>query len=288
MKIFDKLAGMAGNTAFLVVLAAALSGCFDFGGLTRNNASECPPNQAAGSDKPACNPPPQLACTEANFMKVCYGDASSLMCEEGRCVSTRLCETNANCASGLVCVGYTKDIKWGLCTSMTSTDPKICQTSGDCAEGVECNDNPQCQTKICTAGHCAPAPDPNACKMNATCPLGNACDGSGQCQGNLLCDTTKKQCVVPLAATCGSNSDCPSGAFCTGEGTGKTCKNPNGQSCTGGNQCISNICKTGKCVGNYGDACSSPDACNSGICTAGKCDLPTCSRIVLGTLSPRL
>jgi hypothetical protein len=32
MKIFDKLAGMAGNTAFLVVLAAALSGCFDFGG----------------------------------------------------------------------------------------------------------------------------------------------------------------------------------------------------------------------------------------------------------------
>lgn len=264
----------------LATIVATLAACFDFEGLKRNNSDPCPENMSMESQMASCMPPPPLACTPENFMKVCYGDSKTLMCEEGRCVSgpTGKCETSANCAKGLVCTMYQSGVRWGNCAAETSTNPAICQPEGNCALGIDCKVDSNCATKVCTAGKCAPAPDPNACKATKDCPVGNICDTGDQCTSK-LCDTSRKTCVLGLNVTCGSNTDCQTGAFCTsnGDNPSKTCKNPNGGTCNANPECISGSCVAGKCLGKYMDPCSSPDACASGLCVAGKCDLPNCA-----------
>jgi hypothetical protein len=92
-------------------------------------------------------------------------------------------------------------------------------------------------------------------------PLGGACNDLDPCaNGAAYCN----------GSVCGGK-----GAVCTGLCAVSTCANGQcgggGGSCYNNSQCVSHICKTGKCRAKLGAACTKPGNCFSGRCSGGVC-----------------
>lgn len=169
-------------------------------------------------------------------------------------------------------------------------------TEDKCANGVPSNPDEaagtSCVGGVCNGmGICAECVDDTTCPANKTCDVatfscklkqGQTCAVAadcitGQCADGLCCDTacaaTCEHCALAASkGTCtavptgqDTGGDCPSGQACDGS---KACKSEDGQSCSGGGDCLSSFCTDGVCCDNAcGGTC---ERCNDG--TVGQCE----------------
>ncbi len=77
-------------------------------------------------------------------------------------------------------------------------------------------------------------------------------------------------CALAGAAACGASDSS------SGPGGASVVKPGNGAICTANADCASNVCTTGKCVGNGlllppGNPCTTNGVCASGVCASGRC-----------------
>jgi hypothetical protein len=151
------------------------------------------------------------------------------------------CRLDADCAQGLVCVSDAPD-QPGLCRGDLGFDS--CRTKVDCREGLVCEE------RVCRA------------------PLRAACKEEGDCAQGLTC--ANGICLAKEGSTCTAGEDCTTQACnngtCVADTLLRVCR-------TGGDCGPDQVCGSGsrRCQLNIGQPCKSKQECNSDICKAGTC-----------------
>jgi hypothetical protein len=172
----------------------------------------------------SCGPPAQYACVAAGS-----GSAGTA------------CMTNADCASGLNCIGYSSTLR---------TCEKQCTDSSECG-GTLCADYSACNEAV-RGKFCLRACTDFMPAGAAACGMGFKCD-TAACIGTF--------CIAAGTAKSGScmgSSDCAAGYICvnvSSDGGGPTCT----QLCQ-----TNSDCTTGSCIGN--SDCSNGPPTNIKFC----------------------
>jgi len=213
------------------------------------------------------------------------------------------CTTSDTCAVG-VCVGVPNT--GNLCGDQTSTQcngPDTCivgtctnpnlKTGNSCNDGVLCTTGDICVVGVCvgepnTGNSCGAGPDPNGCSGRDLCLLGvcspnhvlpgiscNNGDGqtcTGACNGSGSCVT-----APGTGESCDNENQCTSdvceAGFCVGFPliSGTSCDNGDGQECTGAcnaiGSCVTAPATRGSC--SDGNSCTAGDRCSAGVCDPG-------------------
>jgi hypothetical protein len=234
------------------------------------------------------------ACDIAGKLGTCSPVADGTVCGASTC-SGPAQKTEKKCASGS-CADISVSCEPYLCVTddclAACTSDSQCIASAHCA-GTACvpdkpNGQPCTADSQCTSGFCHTI-DKVCC--NELCMPVSGCSyvpSTGVSTTTLkscktgTCTSTTQSCglyrgdaaMVGCLTSCSTDNDCVVAAYCDGSAC-KT-KQPNGQPCTGANQCQSGICAEGVC-------------CNS-ACDAGPCDscvvtgkVGTCSYLPAGT-----
>ena len=250
-------------------------------------------------------------CKKKNGQECTGGSAcASGFCKDGKCCNTECSGMCLSCASG-TCSAVLSQDDAPECTGInTCNGDSICRKkqaqacSGDeaCASG-HCKDGRCCDTSCtaacysCESGTCTKITsrdDISECTAATTCDangvckpkLGQACSAGTQCASgfckdgvccNEACTGACRSCATGTCADIRNAEDDPE---CTGLNTCSAygeCRKKNGQSCMGGSECASGICKDGKCCNTECDgACL---GCATGSCMAIKNaeDEPECT-----------
>ncbi len=168
-------------------------------------------------------------------------------------------------------------------------------------DGISCDDGQACSgLDVCKAGKCTGAQDLCACKTHSDC---QKLDDGNLCNGGLYCDTSgaKSMCKPDFstAVTCPTGSDCqpsfcdPKSGKCTVLALDGTQGNPapcdDGNPCTGGDQCVSGSCTSGKAIcecltdgdcGDDGNLCNGTTYCDKNVfpfaCKVNPATVVTC------------
>jgi uncharacterized repeat protein (TIGR01451 family) len=210
-------------------------------------------------------------------------DCTSGSCKSQRCVaSSSGCWVDSECSSGQYCNRsiYTCATKLDKGTAIpsdglhggTCSDAAAVCLSGLCnsssstcgvANGGDCSSANQCQNNTCSAQHCVPAS--NGCWVDSNCATGNYCNrGTMTCTPKLTTGTAIPNDGLHGGTCSDAGAVCQSG-LCNSSTS--TCAANNGTMCSNANTCVSNTCKSGRCVpaasGCYEDVnCSAGTYCN--------------------------
>ncbi len=221
------------------------------------------------------------------------------------------CETNADCAAGVLCVGNVcgdKLPRGAACTLSGQCFSGHC-VDGSCCGDASCATPPgQCYAAAgsCASGTCSYTAKAagTACNDGNPGTFGDACNGSGTCAGTTsACNTPPNtQCYNPAGSwdgskcvytpkttdtSCNDGNACTTGDVCNGSGTcggGSTlvCNAPPGQcyqptgTCTSAGGCTYAF-KSSDFTCDDGNPCTIGDRCNgSGACkgTTLSCNNP--------------
>ena len=217
-------------------------------------------------------------------------ECSSSKCVDGFCCNTvcdGACESCALPALQGTCSPYggntDPEDECGLCMSCDGDGACAASSAGldphdECVQTIQftcgldgsCDGNGACRNwlsgTICSAQSCA----------DGTVDLADTCDGIGGCQDNgtqpcspYFCNPMGTAC----ADSCADDTECVADHFCDGSSKCQP-KKPNGETCGGGNECISDLCIDGYCC----------DALCDGLCES--CAVPgalgACSPVGLG------
>ena len=211
-------------------------------------------------------------CTDANGASVCRSAICATSgANQGKCVA---CVMDSQCTAA-----GTK------CDTATNTCVSGCTVDSDCKSGTWCNETAHmCTAKIANGGsvptdsaHTDPTIDGTCTKEAAAvvCQSGlcetsdDKCglvDGDGPCSEDDdcrsgTCDTAKKVCGKPTTG-CTSDKECPAADFCRDSDHTCTPKLPDGDKCSGSNECKNAYCAN--------DVCSSVIATGNGlVCSTG-------------------
>ncbi len=225
---------------------------------------------------------PSHFCNNSNVCQVKQDNGAPCgganQCKSGYCVDGVCC--NTQCADK--CASCKIAGSWGTCSySANNTDPdldcalcSVCNGTGDCKAAAmgtdpkqecllsqpfscgldgECDGNAKCRfwnpTTECTAQTCA---------GHIKSPK-DYCDGGGKCKDSgtvdcepYLCNPEATECLF----SCQDDTDCMPVYWCEGQ----VCvpKKQNGESCGGGNECLSSFCVDGYCCNSScGATCES-------------------------------
>jgi hypothetical protein len=161
-------------------------------------------------------------------------------CEEGRQCGSGICN-NGFCCNGGDCCGQASD-----CPPNWWTEP-VCDDGTTC-QGTRLD--ARCVESTCTFS--SPIDDDSGCNQDQ---LAVDCSPLRP----RYCTGAPNQMAPECPATCSSDADCVPGFWCDG-----VCvpKQPNGEVCTGANQCQSGWCENGFCC-NDGDCCRTANDCPS-------------------------
>ena len=191
-------------------------------------------------------------------------------CGSGSCSGKVVCGSNWVCSSeGVPCCdgpGSKGKCSEGSCGSGKSCGPYPC-TNGICSD--ECSDSDDCRYQTTcldrlgsgTPSECGWCTDnTGAICVTVDGALGRCCGGS--------CGTT-----MIFNGACETDCQCESGHSCKDPGV---CKRATGTSCDDDEQCTSDCCADGMCLGSQtvalGDVCSGTCQCEGGLtCAAGLC-----------------
>ncbi|MDO8508519.1 MAG: dockerin type I repeat-containing protein [Nanoarchaeota archaeon] len=193
------------------------------------------------------------------------GTCEVLSCQEGQA-----CQCNAECSSGLTCVGNTCQPQVS-CTN----NPAGCFEELSCSAGQGCSCNQECGAGLqCNNNVCVSA----SCTSNSQCAVGLQCI-SGQCQyQTATCETNYLGCQAVLSCSAGNKCDCYaecSSGYCWGNSaTSYTCQNICafvGSYVQSPLSCCTKTAENGRCVA--APECTSNDGCLIGNrCVSGKCE----------------
>jgi hypothetical protein len=209
-----------------------------------------------------------IQCTSCPSGQVCDGTACKTT-NGGSCASGSDCASGV-CAAGIccnqTCDGACQSCGSGTCTGISGTP---CGGDGVCA-GTSQDGTcifPGSET-VCGAATCS----------GSTQQTGYACNGAGACVESTA-DCGLYFCVDGSCPdTCDNDADCLGSAHCAGG----ICQGdlPDGEACTGDDQCISGHCIAGFCQTLLvnGEPCAEDVQCVSGICANGIC----CDRACTG------
>jgi len=204
-------------------------------------------------------------------------------CANGAC--TTMCVTNADCDTGIACVGGTCGPKQD---GQSCTAASECEHS-HCVDGVCCDTTCTGACKSCALpsmlGHCssiaAGTADPRAMCVSMpqqSCGTNGKCDGNGGCQswpiGTLCADETCNPMgnVYKAPSTCNGTGQCMaqdlvacSPFICNGSRCFIACTMDS--QCVPPNTCINNSCG----LKDPGGSCSDGKECKSTFCAQGVC-----------------
>jgi hypothetical protein len=172
------------------------------------------------------------------------------VCDGTNATCPAFCTSDTNCTPSAYCMNGTCT---GKATNGTPCGTALECASGFCVSGVCCNNG-------CT-GSCNRCDLPN---FVGSCHAAQAgYPGANPSCAPFVCDGISGTCPM----FCQADTDCISGFACV---AGKCqAKQPNGQACTGGNQCTSTFCANGVCCNAAcAGGCSRCDLMNTaGVCT---------------------
>lgn len=215
--------------------------------------------------------------------KCCAGAAckgGKCKCKEGLkdCGKTcRQCCGPADCPSGVCTEGRCGDASCSdNVKNGTETDTDCGGSCAKCADGKGCAGNGDCGTGFCSGGTCrTPTCTDNARNGNETdvdcgggcpkCANGGLCRVDSDCASNICRTATPFAFRTCRAADCGdgvkngNETDVDCGGACA------RCRN--GQTCTGGNDCVSGACGRNR-DGGFG----SSSFCRPAHCFNGRLD----------------
>jgi hypothetical protein len=193
------------------------------------------------------------------------------------CVNSNDCDGNAWCnPSNHTCQ---EDLDDG---NACGTDDDRCK-SGHCGNGFCCGAGDCCATAQDCPGAYSSAPtctSPTACDGEADvavcgnheCATQQNVDDDSACTGttvastcgpykSIFCTGSATQTAPDCPTSCTSDSDCDTNAYCNVAGH-CVLDEPDGNACTGGQQCQSAHCQNGYCCG-AGDCCATDGNCDA-------------------------
>lgn len=188
-----------------------------------------------------------------------YGHCNSQVCSGGLVGDS--CSFDSHCASGF-CRTVESSVTSGSCVSGEAAG--ACVDASDCREGLHCTggrcftgaagqpceDDAQCDSRVCMAGAC------QSRQSGAYCETDGDCD-DGFCVSSVCASGSKW-------APCSDGGDCDSGLMCTRN----VCSDGAlGMPCIEDAECSVLACVNGRCSdGSDGSPCDAPDECTSGRC----------------------
>jgi hypothetical protein len=222
-----------------------------------------------------------MDCNSQNCQNgVCVGGGPPQPCPGGK---GEPCSYHSDCKSSLKCIGgqcTTPSKVGGPCTYDDDCQSGlICKSGGKCGApggvGAACKSFMECQSGLaCQNGKCSP------CSITGTSStLGDPCCDDNNCAPPLYC--ILGQCL-PMGGNgcpCGVSQDCDSNVCQNGVcvGGGPCWKNlaKEGETCATAADCVAPLdCVAGKCKGlaKQGEPCVKETNCESGLfCIDGKC-----------------
>ncbi|MCB9787114.1 MAG: lamin tail domain-containing protein [Deltaproteobacteria bacterium] len=211
-----------------------------------------------------CNADSDCADTDDCTVDICIGHTCHNNALPGCCAVDGDCDDSQPCTTD-TCQG-------GTCEHATVAS--CCTPGADQATlSAQCGADPDgaalCFGWECTvAGGCSVVENPDCCDTAADCDDGSPCTTD-------LCPAATKLCkhlAVTGSGCCSSNLDCAGSEYC-GANAVCTTKQPTGTSCSGDDQCASDLCLGGLCTtpAGPGASCSVGQACASGYCVDGVC-----------------
>jgi MYXO-CTERM domain-containing protein len=247
---------------------------FNAGMSTLTSATNSPTNYAGTSGT--------LALTSCLTNGTCSPCDDDLFCNGVETCSGSACVNGTACAdicdegadTCVECNGPSDCDDSNPCTDDSCNGSNVCVNTGNVANS--CTDSNPCTDDACSAaGACVSTNNTDSCDDGLFCTTTDACSG-GSCVGTgdaCLGD----QCLegIDACGDCNQPSDCDDSDPCTGEtcdGSGN-CGNPtlaDGTACTPDGDFCSGIeeCQSGSCV-SPGDPCQSDQICNE---TDNQCD----------------
>ena len=201
-------------------------------------------------DPDSCSGDKTCSASGACKLKNGQGCTGATVCASGFCKDGKCCDTE--------CTTACRDCSTGACLPVSGAEDTdscatthICNAAGECKKlgGQGCTRPEECLQGFCEGGKCC----------NRACPaLCHSCD-TGTC--------------LQLSPGTEDSPDCQHPKACDLNGA---CKLKNGESCTGGIQCLSGICVDGKCCDT--ECTTACHSCISGTCSPvkGLDDYPEC------------
>jgi MYXO-CTERM domain-containing protein len=188
------------------------------------------------------------------------------------------CETDEDCGEGLMCYEFTGDLPSqcvppSMDCSMYCTGDDDCTLPDLCVDGrcvntcdpddpLSCPDGYYCDWLTCTSGECVEMPDgPGVGLMGESCSSDLDCEGL-RCEEMLGGSACSSSCDFMAQEGCGAGSTCQAlgGGNC---GYCSCSMGLLGDSCTGNEDCQSNICVHGFCTMLCPETCPSGFNCES-------------------------
>jgi len=195
------------------------------------------------------------------------------------------CQSDRDCAGGLVCLSGTCGGHGGLCqTCETSLDcagasarcvslnepggdakvcSRICEANRDCPADFQC-----VRSGDSSAGHCLPERNSNGTRSCDSIPNGE-CTSAGDCADGERC--VRNECVPPENAECSGDEECSAGEVCRDF----ECVADDQPDCLSRSDCRSDeICIDGSCESRNpeGEGCVFNEECDEGaLCVDGRC-----------------
>lgn len=186
------------------------------------------------------------------------------------CEALKLCSSDKNCTTGLLCVldpSRTDGTK--RCQATHCVDSKLNSGETDvdcggkcwpCSAGQGCGNENDCESHVCNAGLC----------LQATCSDGRL----NQDEADVDCGATLTPCPACRAGgACTSNENCESKLCVEGKCKAATCSDAVQNGDEGGVDCGGASCK--KC--GPGSSCLKDTDCASEACRAGACVAAACN-----------
>lgn len=179
-------------------------------------------------------------------------------CAEGVCKAAKICRVGSPNA-GAFCLVETEVADCGAADSCVGT---VLIPGSDAFVQTVCEND---RNKICD--------------FNSDCGVRPGVTGPNGEQVSWACGRPKTCQLLDQTDNCESDSECASG-FCSA--VFGTCEplRPNGAPCGNSNECDSQICNFGFCVGTLlpnGQGCTTDAACLSGECEGGSCQAGVCA-----------
>jgi len=237
---------------------------------TGNGTPDAGTPSCVGDDCPGDMPPVPLApsCDDG----VQNGDETGPDCGgscTGGCGVDDGCDSDGDCASGLIC-----STQVSRCAAVSCTDDSRngAETDTDCgggecpacADGDACNVGSDCQSRVCGSDGTCAAPSCNDDQRNG---LETGTDCGGPCPQN--CAT---------GGGCERNNDCQSGVCGTlgcGGGDARCCQAPSCNDNVRNGTEVDTDCGNAACGPcSLGDTCTASAQCNTGLCQGGVCVNP--------------